>query len=80
MPRRTVRANPATFTPEMPFGEAIQILRNSTRPPLNIIVLWKEIGDNAGIICGGVAYCRGLQNPGGGADASIRRQVFYDRA
>lgn len=43
------RTNPASFTPEMPFGEAIQILRNSTRPPLNIIVLWRGIGDNAGI-------------------------------
>ncbi len=45
----TARTNPASFTPEMPFGEAIQILRNSMRPPLNIIVLWREIGDNAGI-------------------------------
>jgi len=43
------RANPASFTPEMPFGEAIDILRRSTRPPLNIVVLWREIGDNAGV-------------------------------
>jgi len=48
-PKQTARTNPASFTPEMPFGEAIQILRHSTRPPLNIIVLWREIGDNAGI-------------------------------
>lgn len=33
----------------MPFGEAIQILRHSTGKPLNIVVLWKEIGDNAGV-------------------------------
>jgi len=47
--KQIARANPASFTPEMPFGEAIQILRHSTRPPLNIIVLWREIADNAGI-------------------------------
>jgi len=40
---------PVSFTPQMPFGEAIEILRNSAKPPLNIIVLWKQIGDGAGI-------------------------------
>jgi hypothetical protein len=44
-PKRT----PASFTRDMPFGEAMDILRNSTTPPLNIVVLWKEIGENAGI-------------------------------
>ena len=28
------RATPASFTPEMPFGEAIDILRNATKPPV----------------------------------------------
>ena len=40
---------PAIFTQEMPFSEAIEILRRSTTPPLNIVVLWKDIGENAGI-------------------------------
>ena len=40
---------PALLTREMPFSQAIDILRNATTPPLNIIVLWKEIGENAGI-------------------------------
>ena len=44
-PKRT----PASFTREMPFSEAIDILKNSTTPPLNIVVLWKEIGENAGV-------------------------------
>jgi hypothetical protein len=29
------------------FGEAIQVLRNSTKPPLNIVVLWKDLRENA---------------------------------
>lgn len=41
--------NPALFTPEMTLDAAMNILRNSTRPPLNIVVLWKEIGDNAAV-------------------------------
>ncbi len=47
--RRAATRNPASFTPQMPFGEAIDILRNCTTPPLNIVVLWKEIGENAGV-------------------------------
>ena len=47
--RRPATRNPASFTPQMPFGEAIDILRNCTTPPLNIVVLWKEIGENAGL-------------------------------
>jgi len=33
----------------MPFSEAIDILRNSTKPPLNIVVLWKDLEENADI-------------------------------
>lgn len=33
----------------MSFERAIDILRHSTRPPLNIIVLWRELEANAGI-------------------------------
>ncbi len=44
-----VTSNPSTFTPSMSFSEAIDILRNSTRPPLNIVVLWKDLEGNADI-------------------------------
>lgn len=42
-------ASPATLTRDTAFGEAIDILRNATSPPLNIIVLWRQIGDSADI-------------------------------
>lgn len=42
-------SRPSTFTPDMSFSEAIDILRNSTRPPLNIVVLWKDLESNADI-------------------------------
>jgi len=42
-------ADPSTFKPDMPFGEAIEILRNSTRPKLNIVVLWRDLSENADI-------------------------------
>jgi len=44
-----VTSDPSTFTPDMSFSEAIDILRNSTRPPLNIAVLWKDLERNADI-------------------------------
>lgn len=47
--RRPITADPSTFTPNMGFGEAIDILRNSTRPRLNIAVLWKDLNENADI-------------------------------
>ena len=46
--KRTI-ANPSSFKPDMPFSEAIDILRNSTSPPLNIVVLWKDLQENADI-------------------------------
>ncbi|MBN1505959.1 MAG: hypothetical protein JW955_03890 [Sedimentisphaerales bacterium] len=48
-PAMPAKRTPASFTPEMPFSEAVDILRNCTTPPLNIVVLWREIGENAGI-------------------------------
>lgn len=35
------------LSPEMPLKEAIEIMRASVEPPLNIIVLWKDLADNA---------------------------------
>lgn len=41
--------SPLSFMPEMPLREAIDILRNSTVPPLNIVVMWKDLDENADI-------------------------------
>jgi len=45
---RPALRSPSSFTPEMPLSEAIDILRNCTTPPLNIVVLWRSL-DSAGI-------------------------------
>jgi len=37
------------LSPEMPFAEAVEILRNSVEPPLQIAVMWREVLDNADI-------------------------------
>jgi hypothetical protein len=37
------------LTPEMPFAEAIDILKDSVDPPLKIVVLWRDLLDNAEI-------------------------------
>jgi hypothetical protein len=37
------------LTADTPFAEAIDILRNSVRPPLNIVVFWKDLEENADI-------------------------------
>jgi hypothetical protein len=37
------------LSPEMPFSEAINILKNSADPPLKIVVLWRDLLDNAEI-------------------------------
>lgn len=51
LPSKTTRPlmSPSSFRPEMPFREAIEILRYSTKPPLNIVVLWKDLDENADI-------------------------------
>jgi hypothetical protein len=46
---KRITANPSSFKPDMPFSEAIDILRNSTVPRLNIVVLWKDLEENADI-------------------------------
>lgn len=38
-----------TLTPETTFAEAIDILRNFVKPPLNIVVFWKDLQENADI-------------------------------
>ena len=44
-----ITTGPSSFTPDMTFEEAINILRNSTVPKLNIAVLWKDLEENADI-------------------------------
>lgn len=41
--------SPSNFTPDMSFNDAINILRNTTIPPLNIVVLWKNLEREADI-------------------------------
>ncbi len=44
-----ITAGPSSFAPDMTFEEAINILRNSTVPKLNIAVLWKDLEQNADV-------------------------------
>ena len=37
----------SVLTPDMSFAEALDVLRNVTDPPLNIVVLWKDLTNNA---------------------------------
>ena len=37
------------LTPEMPFSEAIEVLKNSVDPPLRMFVNWRDLYDNADI-------------------------------
>jgi len=39
----------STLTPSMPFSEAIEELKNSVEPPLKIVVLWRDLLDEAEI-------------------------------
>ncbi len=40
----------SSLTPEMPISEAIDVLRNSVSPPLPIVVLWRDLEENAQIL------------------------------
>ncbi len=37
------------LTPEMPVSEAVALLRNAVEPPLQLVVLWRDLVDNAQI-------------------------------
>ena len=39
----------SALTPDTAFAEAIDMLRHSVRPPLNIVVFWKDLEDNADV-------------------------------
>jgi hypothetical protein len=37
------------WSPEMPFADALEQLKRSVEPPLNIVVLWRDLEENAAI-------------------------------
>ena len=39
----------SALTPGTPFGDAIDQLRHSVKPPLNIVVLWRDLNDKSDI-------------------------------
>jgi len=41
--------NLADLDPQMPFADALDLLRSSVEPPLKIVVLWRDLVDNADI-------------------------------
>jgi type II secretory pathway component GspD/PulD (secretin) len=41
------RVNLSALTPDTPFNEAIETIRTSIDPPLKIVVIWKDLEDNA---------------------------------
>lgn len=48
-PKPAAVRSTASLTPQTPFGEAIDTLRNSTTPPLTIVVLWRQLAEGAGV-------------------------------
>jgi hypothetical protein len=47
-PKPPAARSPASLTRQTPLGEAVDLLRNSTTPPLKILVLWRPLAE-AGI-------------------------------
>lgn len=39
----------SALKPDTPFSKAIEAFRNSTKQPLNIVVLWKDIEENSDV-------------------------------
>jgi hypothetical protein len=37
------------WSPDMPFADALEQLKRSVEPPLNIVVLWRDLEENAAI-------------------------------
>jgi len=48
-PKLTKRPGLSEIHSNMTFSEAINVYRNSTEPPLNIVVLWKDIEENTDV-------------------------------
>ncbi len=39
----------SVLTPEMPLSEAVEVLKRSVEPPLNIVVLWNDLMDSLSV-------------------------------
>ncbi len=39
----------SALTPQMPFSEAVELLKNAVEPPLPIVVLWRELQESCNI-------------------------------
>lgn len=50
----------STLTLNTSFSDAIEILRNSTRPTLKIVVLWKDLAENADVYPNTPIYMDGI--------------------
>jgi hypothetical protein len=48
-PRPPYRLSFSNVTVDTPFEEAIDILRNSTDPPLQMVVMWRDLENNADV-------------------------------
>ena len=38
-----------SWYPGMPFGEAVEVLKYSVEPPLKVVVLWRDLEENANV-------------------------------
>lgn len=52
----------STLNVETPFGDAVERIRRLTEPPLNIVVLWRELSANAEITPSTAIHMGGLAN------------------
>ena len=52
----------SVLSPEMPISEAVEVLRNSVSPPLNIVMLWRDLLENADIESSDPINMDGLAN------------------
>ena len=47
--KRLHRLVDLSWYPGMPFGEAVEVLKYSVEPPLKVVVLWRDIEENADV-------------------------------
>jgi hypothetical protein len=52
----------SALTPEMPIGAAVETLRKSVDPPLNIVVLWTDLADSLAVERGTPINIDGMPN------------------
>jgi len=52
----------SALSPEMPLSEAIELIRSSVEPPLSIVVLWRDLYENAEVEPSTSIDMEGLRN------------------